>query len=70
MLTKEDLELLESVQSSSEWRVACDTVKSRHGGQYPSDWWTVMKLSGKMDEILARFGQDSRIKISGVPVND
>ena len=70
ILTNEELELLDQVQSSAQWGQACDQIKRNHGGQYPNDWWTTMKLSGKMDEILGRFGEDSRISLNGVKVGD
>ena len=57
------MKLLESVQTARQWREACDKVKNRRGGRYPDDWWPRMKLSGKMDQIFARFGGSTEIKI-------
>lgn len=61
-LTPEEITMLESCKSDQDWNNACDAVKNARGGQYPADWWPVMKLSGRMDRILGRFGRDSEIR--------
>lgn len=62
-LTPSELEMLDQCQSSKQWNDACDKIKAARNGNYPDDWWAVMKLSGKMDEILARWGSDSSLKV-------
>ena len=61
-LTQRELEMLNDCQSAQEWGDACDTIKQARGGIYPDDWWNKVKLSGMMDKILARWGEDSSLK--------
>lgn len=63
-ITQEELSMLEACQSAQDWREACDAIKKSRGGMYPDDWWDKVKLSGIMDRILARWGDDSEIKVS------
>ena len=66
-LQPEEITALESCKSETEWNAACDKIKSARGGAYPADWWPTMKLSGRMDRILASFGASSDIKVSVLP---
>jgi hypothetical protein len=61
-LTAAELETLEACKTGEEWEAACSAVKKARGGQYPPDWWPEMKLSGRMDRILARFGETSDLR--------
>ena len=63
MTETEVIELMESSQTESEWSDNCDKVKAAFNGQYPAFWWETMKLSGRMDEILGRWGDDSEIRV-------
>ncbi len=63
-ITNEELSMLECCQSAQEWREACDKIKSVRGQDYPDDWWGKVKLTGMMDRILGRWGDDSELKIS------
>jgi len=63
-ITKEELESLEACQTGQDWSDACDAVKEARNGLYPSDWWDKVKLSGMMDRVMARWGEDSELKIS------
>lgn len=63
MTKQEVIDLMESSQSAREWDNNCDKVKEAHDGQYPDYWWDEMKLSGRMDHILGRFGESSELKL-------
>lgn len=63
-ITDEEISMLKACNSESEWNAACTKIKQARNGAYPPDWWPKMKLSGLMDEILAKFGATSEIKIS------
>jgi len=65
-LTENEIATLEACRSESDWNKACDVVKAARGGEYPPDWWPVMKLTGRMDRILARFGSSSELKVTRV----
>ena len=56
--------MLEACSSEQDWANACDAVKNARGGQYPSDWWDKVKLSGMMDRILARWGANSSLTLT------
>lgn len=60
-ITNEELSMLEACQSAEDWRKACDKIKGAREQCYPDDWWNKVKLTGMMDRILARWGQDSEI---------
>ena len=61
-ITTEELQRLEDCKSAQDWSDACDAVKEARNGQYPPDWWDKVKLSGMMDRIMARWGEDSELK--------
>jgi hypothetical protein len=63
-LSQDELKVLKACQTASDWEAACDAVKAARGGQYPPDWWPVMKLSGLMDKIFARWGSDSNMRLT------
>jgi len=63
-ITNEELSMLEACQSPQDWREACDKIKGGRGQCYPDDWWNKVKLTGMMDRILGRWGEDSEIKVS------
>ena len=65
-ITNEELSMLEACQSAQEWREACDKIKGARGQAYPDDWWNKVKLTGMMDRILARWGDDSKIRVNGL----
>lgn len=69
-LTDDEMKMFEAVQSQREWRAACDAVKAARGGRYPSDWWPRMKLTGKMGEILGRFGASSELRVQVIEHDD
>ena len=63
-ITDKELKMLEECQSAEDWGLACDTIKKARGGvAYPSDWWDKVKLSGMMDRIMSRWGEDSELKV-------
>ena len=66
-LTEADHNTLDACQNGEAWRAACNTVKDRHGGVYPSDWHAIIIQGGRGDEILARWGMDTSIKEVHVP---
>ncbi len=67
-ITEQEIALLKSCKSEQDWNNACDTIKKARKGAYPPDWWPKVKMSGLMDEILARFGRDSEIRIHSVKI--
>ena len=63
-ITNEELSMLEACQSAQDWREACDKIKGAREQCYPDDWWNKVKLTGMMDRILARWGEDSKVRVS------
>lgn len=61
-LTDAELEMLENCYTAVEWESACEAIKEARGGQYPPNWWPRVKLSGLMDRIMARWGEDSELR--------
>lgn len=55
-ITDEEIEKLKNTKTEGEWNAVCDEIKKSRNGQFPSDWWPRVKLSGIMDEAIARFG--------------
>jgi hypothetical protein len=68
-MTAEELARAEGVQTAEQWKAFTEMVKDARNGAYPSDWWQLMKVSGYMDRILARFGESSELKIDGKPLS-
>lgn len=66
-LTDEEMQMFEEVQTQAEWRAACTKVKDVRDGLYPDDWWPRMRLTGKMDEIISRFGGSTEFKVKVIP---
>ena len=64
-ITPEQLASLEACTTAAQWGEACDAIKkaSDSGVEYPSDWWDKVKMSGMMDRIMARWGDDSELKV-------
>lgn len=62
-LTQEELRKLEDCRSEEEWNTTCDAIKTVREDAYPPDWWEVVKLSGMMARIVARWGGDDEIHI-------
>jgi len=63
-ITNEELSMLEACQSAQDWREACDKIKGAREQSYPDDWWNKVKLTGMMDRILARWGENSEVRVS------
>jgi hypothetical protein len=59
-ITKEEMDALEACKTPEEWGSTCDLIKDRRNGQYPR-----MKLSGKMDKIMSRWGGSSELSVRG-----
>jgi hypothetical protein len=62
-LTQAEIDKAETCQTSGDWRNFCDEVKAARDGEYPSDWWHEMKLSGRMDRIVGRWGANSELTV-------
>ena len=63
-LTEEEMEMLEACQTAQDWANACDKIKEARGGvTYPDDWWARVKMTGMMDRIMSRWGEDSELKV-------
>lgn len=56
-MTESDFRLLYSVQSLKQWYSACKTIKQRHGGEYPNDWYQAVNESGLMGVIMNRVNR-------------
>ena len=54
-ITTEELNKLLSSKNEPEWNATCDEIKSNRGGQYPSDWYTSVVLSGLMGATINNF---------------
>lgn len=50
-----ELARLEACKSESEWHGACVDIKGARGGQYPSDWFAKVNLSGLMHRVTSRW---------------
>lgn len=59
----EELDLLERCQTAVEWGEACDTIKENHGGDYPKNWWEVVKESGMMQKIMDRWDGSAELNL-------
>jgi len=62
-ITQKELGSLNACQSAQDWGDACDAIKEARGGMYPEDWWNKVKLSGMMDKIMTRWGEDSSLSV-------
>ncbi len=45
-LTSDEIEMLVGSASEKEWSIICDMIKDERGGQYPSDWYFKVVMSG------------------------
>lgn len=57
------IKLMESSKTQEEWNNNCDLVKGRCEG-YPEYWFKEIIQSGLASRVLARFGQDDKIRIN------
>lgn len=65
-MTPEEIAAFEACKSEGDWNALCNKLKASRDGQYPPDWWTVMKVSGRMARIVAGFGGSTEIRIRGL----
>jgi len=63
LITEEEIAMCQACHTPQEWNTACDTIKASRGGNYPPNWWDEMKLSGRMEQIFARWDDDPSLKI-------
>ena len=68
-LTQIEIDKAEACQTSGDWRHFCDEVKAARNDQYPSDWWHEMKLSGRMDRIIGRWGANSELTMIAISMS-
>lgn len=45
-LVADEYTKLKAAKSAEEWDEVCDEIKAARGGQYPSDWYQRVILSG------------------------
>ena len=64
MITDDELKDLEACQSADDWSAATNKIKAVRGGMYPDDWWDKVKLSGLMDRIMDRWGENSDLTLT------
>lgn len=68
-ITEDEIAALELCQSREDWDNACDAIKLVRGGAYPPDWWHRVKMSGRMDRILSRWGAGSALQIKRIEID-
>lgn len=56
------LAYMRETTSTADWNLRCDKVKAANGG-YPPFWFETMILSGEADEILGKFGADTKLRV-------
>ena len=54
-LTGEEFNRLINCKTEQEWADACDSVKLVRNGEYPTEWFMRMNMSGLMSKIFSRF---------------
>lgn len=62
-LTDEELASIRACRTGDEWTAATKAIKAVRDGRYPDDWYDLVIRSGLMDEVAARWGGDSKIRI-------
>lgn len=67
-ITEDELGELERCASSEEWNAACDSIKRRRGGQYPTDWWPRVMKSGLAARVMRKFGTHPSITVGTIKV--
>lgn len=65
MTEQEVVDLMESSQTEQEWNNNATKVKQACGG-YPAFWFKAIVLSGLINRVAQRWGDDGKIKISGM----
>jgi hypothetical protein len=63
MTEEEVIELMKTSISLQEWNDNCKLVKKNCNGHYPDFWYSIMILSGLADQIVNKFGMDTKIRI-------
>lgn len=63
LLSEEELNQLEAVQNRDQWKNACLSIKSNHGGKYPQDWYEKVLKSGLVARVLTRFGESTELQV-------
>ena len=62
-ITKDSLAFLRGALSLEDWNARCRTIKRINGGVYPPDWYSAIVASGFAEEVLAKFGETSHLKV-------
>ena len=55
MLTDQDMRDLEATACEEQWNAICDRVKTENDGQYPSDWFERVIMSGLAARTVERW---------------
>lgn len=63
MNKEEVVKLMESSKTEQEWNDNCDKVKKACDG-YPDFWFSTIISSGLGGRVMAKFGQDDKIRIN------
>jgi len=66
LLTQQELSELSTAQTETDWKNACDKIKSARLDCYPRDWYEMVLRSGLMARVTARFGGSDQITISTI----
>lgn len=55
-ITETELKKLESCTSDQQWNAECNKIKEVRGGQYPTDWYQMVILSGLLPKARPNAG--------------
>jgi hypothetical protein len=67
MMDKQEvIDLMRSSNTEQEWNANCSKIKKACGNAYPPFWFRTIILSGLGDEIAAKWGGDTQIRIETI----
>lgn len=55
-ITDAEMSRLEDCKNSEDWDFAVKQIKAARGGNFPSDWWTMIEATGLNAEAFKSFG--------------
>lgn len=61
-LTDAEYRELVATSTEEEWNASCDRIKAARGGEYPSDWFPRMMVSGIVGQKSRLFAYQRREK--------
>lgn len=54
-ITEDEISTLENAKTERDWNAACDAIKAARKGEYPTDWYARVMMSGVLSRAHARF---------------